>query len=1391
MNPQPSQLEKDNWFLIDSEEKEKPKPKESQKSPSNMLLRSKNGKIRGEKNTGLNINEGFLATPLMQGRSPEECSGSPNGAKKLINMNVVKGFGGEKIKSSFEVFLGDSKNLNTIQNSDLFRNLHQHITPSRNQSNTLALRLKERRDAAAPNFREKTHEKRFERDFEVDRTMGKGDFGKVLKVMDRNDGYCYALKQIAGRREEHEAEIKKQARISGLVSCKHVVRYQHSFYEQGKWNIVMEYCRTTLKAQFVKAVKQKKKLGKTEILRIIKHVGKGLRALHKRGIAHLDIKPENILLGSGPGKPIYKIGDMGHAQFTQFFFETVKLVNQQQNSVVCNTSMISGDKPLLNCVIEESIEDKGLMQIKENRSAEIKPDSFGWPKNKNRRDFSDVKRKQPPKKQINKPKTFGYFPTPENKLSQHKDGVIKWNVPNNTSLVLNSQKALNTPQYMTFSNHGSHLMTNFNEASSPGISERPHIQNVSQNIRGDKSFCTQKSERNESANLKKWHTPSNRHGRRNSVVSDNNTQILLERQVKEIKHTIELGDCRYVAGELYRFMGQNIHKSVYKGPKTPKLDQYFRFIPKSKNQRFNNMFTPRGHTSKSEKLRYAFGEQLKLGIAEESPVQKQISPQSHQSLDLNMLQKADIFSFGLVILQLLSLPREMKLPENGILWRSIRETPEFFINLLDCSEDLKNLLTQMLDKNSEKRPTAKGVLNIIKQIQNNRTFRSSFGEDSRLSVSPFNPSQTHEKGNPFELSNPTKSLKKISKMRQSEHFGDSNRKSGQRHPSAFKQPQMGHSNHFILNKVEIDREILRRHSLIIQNQSHGTLQKDAFFRKFSVKESLNQKDIEEALRKLKKKDSINSDGQNDFRSNLKLVFDSSLETKKDFKKKNRTTQLESTEVEIKKVENAVKLIGLEFKEPNQLLENFENFDKFPKSKKKNDILKMTSFNNTFSNLNSIFKNSESYHKSQNKKEIKNKIEKTEIGKKESWKILDPILTSNHKNIQETSNQKNSKQKILNKNIIVTTKICKESKPLELFSKEKSKKKKCEPEKRKLGELDCLRNPFSNQKESESKIKNKNLIKNSNIVSYMNSSFIDSKEKRVGNSDPLVKPQKISSFLQKSKEVLFQLSDPIKERVRSNKKKKGKETLSPTLILNPNIVNQKINLISFGPSLAEKSRERTDQLDYGQDQWTIFKDNDHHNQNKEMPLAFTFNKKKQKKKSNSEEIKKLLSISDFEKKAKTLSEKKEETEKNNMLSQSLERRSSFLKKREKMYSPNLVTDPSQNLKNLEKLKNCDNSPKFFLYKKTNNQKIRESIKNSRKSINSDPVSIFLELNSEVLAEKNNSADLDLKKSSFLGKKSDSYNSPSSSDNKTNLKKTKVEVISNEEFQEKANRTDSQH
>ncbi|KAL1890869.1 hypothetical protein Sste5346_008010 [Sporothrix stenoceras] len=134
------------------------------------------------------------------------------------------------------------------------------------------------------------------------RHIGKGATSKVTLMFRKGfPDELYAVKEFRGKsssetREEYEKKVKSEYSIAKSLHHPNIVETVRLCTDHGRWNHVMEYCSegdlySLVEKKYLITPEREK-----DRLCLFKQLIQGLNYLHQHGIAHRDIKLENLLI---------------------------------------------------------------------------------------------------------------------------------------------------------------------------------------------------------------------------------------------------------------------------------------------------------------------------------------------------------------------------------------------------------------------------------------------------------------------------------------------------------------------------------------------------------------------------------------------------------------------------------------------------------------------------------------------------------------------------------------------------------------------------------------------------------------------------------------------------------------------------------------------------------------------------------------------------------------------------------------------------------------------------------------------------------------------------------------------------------------------------------------
>jgi len=141
--------------------------------------------------------------------------------------------------------------------------------------------------------------------------LGKGAFGVVLQVQDRDDGKSYAAKHMKIKKQEQKDQVLEEVRILQKLTHPKIISFNGAYEKKGKIILVTEYLNGG--ELFERIVSDDFSLTEADCAEFMKQILQGVQYLHRNDIVHLDLKPENVICVNQDSMDI-KIIDFGLAR---------------------------------------------------------------------------------------------------------------------------------------------------------------------------------------------------------------------------------------------------------------------------------------------------------------------------------------------------------------------------------------------------------------------------------------------------------------------------------------------------------------------------------------------------------------------------------------------------------------------------------------------------------------------------------------------------------------------------------------------------------------------------------------------------------------------------------------------------------------------------------------------------------------------------------------------------------------------------------------------------------------------------------------------------------------------------------------------------------------------
>lgn len=142
--------------------------------------------------------------------------------------------------------------------------------------------------------------------YQVEKELGRGGFGSVFLAREKVSNRLVAIKKLNDQDEGAQRLIVREIQAVARFYHPNIATYHHHFSENGLLFLVMEYCA----GGSLRGVLAGKKVPTTDAMRWTLALAEALETVHKAGVIHHDIKPDNILFTDNGA---IKISDFGIA----------------------------------------------------------------------------------------------------------------------------------------------------------------------------------------------------------------------------------------------------------------------------------------------------------------------------------------------------------------------------------------------------------------------------------------------------------------------------------------------------------------------------------------------------------------------------------------------------------------------------------------------------------------------------------------------------------------------------------------------------------------------------------------------------------------------------------------------------------------------------------------------------------------------------------------------------------------------------------------------------------------------------------------------------------------------------------------------------------------------
>lgn len=147
--------------------------------------------------------------------------------------------------------------------------------------------------------------------YDIEDRLGTGKFGQVFKLVEKSSKKVWAGKFIKAFSQKDKENVRQEIGVMNSLHHPKLVQCVDAF--EGKSDLVMVLEMISGGELFERIVDEDFELTEREVIKYMLQIIDGVQFIHKQGIVHLDLKPENIMCINKTGSKI-KLIDFGLAR---------------------------------------------------------------------------------------------------------------------------------------------------------------------------------------------------------------------------------------------------------------------------------------------------------------------------------------------------------------------------------------------------------------------------------------------------------------------------------------------------------------------------------------------------------------------------------------------------------------------------------------------------------------------------------------------------------------------------------------------------------------------------------------------------------------------------------------------------------------------------------------------------------------------------------------------------------------------------------------------------------------------------------------------------------------------------------------------------------------------